>query len=422
MRRALFFSLLFVLGQVGQAQPAQEGVLRVVNWPASEAELARIFARDPGVWGQVEVLPFLDTLLLGYRYLVRGDSVYAAFSLAWHPGLWGLYKGRRVLRAQLPEEIWLERLEVCLGFSVQGRSVACWPVRFDSLALGPWPEVFTSATHAFSVEEVLGAQGRDSLQAWLQAGLQLDTLLLEGLSFSASGKGQATWTTVRTYPEPPFVEVGEGDIVVVVLEGAGKRSVVRGRSQRTGRSRAVRGEKVRGQQPGRETDSRRGQGLIPKGKSQKDDEKDQKEATLLPAALAGIAAVGLVAVAGGGIGYAGNLKQAPIGLTSGVVRSTWGMLLEVSCNAAVLKRSRTEPERLNVRLLVFKGRRSDRWQLGGALGVRWEERGGRYAAYPVLVPALVWRADPLLLIGGVDVVGGGVELSFVLNLRRLKPQ
>jgi hypothetical protein len=416
MRWILCCSFLFAAGHFhgGWAQSIQEGVLRLVNWPASEDDLTQIFARDPKAWAQVDVLPFLDTLLIGYRYWVRGDSVYASFSLAWHPSLWGLYKGRRVLRAQLPEEVRLERLDVRLGFSVMGRQVATWPVRFDSLELGPWPDVFTSATQAFPVEEVLEAIEPDSLQRWLQAGLCLDTLMLESLSFSANEEGKTSWTTVRAYPRPPFIEVWEPDVVVVVTEEAGKNgaSVLQGRPRSTGRRAAVRKER-----PGREAGSQRGDRLPRKGE---EDEEDQKEATLLPAALAGIAAVGLVAIVGGGIGYAGNLKQAPIGFSSGVVRSGWGMLLAVSCNAALLKRSRTEPEVLSLRFMGFGGARTHRWQLGGALGVRWEERNGRYATYPILAPVLVWRADPLLLIGGFDAIGGGVELSLVLNLQRLK--
>jgi len=414
-RHLLRFGLLMLL-VVGPLRAQQQGTLRIVDWPASEAELARIVGDEVGPWSRIEVLPFLDSLVLGYRYEVVADTVYAGFTLVWYPATWGLYRGHRVLWDQMPDSVQLQAMHVRIRFAVGGRPVTSWPLRFDSLALGPWPEVFESATYAFPIEEVFGPVPRDSLAAWLQAGLAPDSLSLEWIAFSVAEDGRLTARSiVRARPGPPFIDV-IFDPEVIVVEGAGKRggTTVGRKPRRTGRS-ATRTRATEGRRSGRSS----GRGWSRGGEKDEKDKGDEKHETLLPAALAGVAVVAIVAVAGGGFGYSGNLKRTPIGVTGGVLRPDWGVLLQVSMNEAVMERSRTEPEELAVRLLGFSGWLTGRLQPALALGLRWREHRGRRTTHPVMVPAVVFRADPIVLIGGVDLVGGGPELGVVLNLRWL---
>ncbi len=417
LRRHLLRLGLLMLFAVGPARAQmQQGMLHIVGWPATEAELARVVGDEVGPWSRIEVLPFLDSLVLGYRYEVVDDTVYAGFTLAWHPAVWGLYRGRRVLRYQMPDSVQLQAMHVRIRFAAGGRPVAIWPLRFDSLALGPWPEVFESATYAFPVEEVFGPVPSDSLEAWLAAGLKPDSLSLEWIAFAVAEDGRLmVQSIVRARPDPPFIDVII-DPEVIIVEGAGKRggTTVGRKPRRTGRS-AGRTRAAEGRRTGRSS----GRGWFRGGEKKEDESEEEKHETLLPAALAGVAVVAIVAVAGGGFGYSGNLKRTPLGVTGGVLRPDWGLLLQVSVNEAVLERSRTEPEELAVRLLGFNGWLTGRFQPALTLGLRWREHRGRRATYPVVGPALVFRADPIVLIGGVDLVGGGPELGVVLNLRRL---
>ncbi len=308
-RHLLPFGLLMLLA-AGPLR-AQQGTLRIVDWPASEAELAQVVGDEVGPWSRIEVLPFLDSLVLGYRYEVVADTVYAGFTLAWYPAAWGLYRGRRVLRYQMPDSVQLQAMHVRIRFAVRGRPVTTWPLRFDSLALGPWPEVFESATYAFPVEEVFGPVPRDSLAAWLQDGLAPDSLSLEWIAFSVAEGGRITARSiVRARPGPPFIDVII-DPEVIIVEGAGKRggTTVGRKPRRTGRS-AGRTRAAEGRRTGRSS----GRGWFRGGEKKEDESEEEKHETLLPAALAGVAVVAIVAVAGGGFGYSGNLKRTPIGV------------------------------------------------------------------------------------------------------------
>ncbi|SHK56530.1 hypothetical protein [Rhodothermus profundi] len=408
--RPLGLVLLMATGPV-QAQ-VQQGTLQILHWPASEEELRQVMGEEGGPWLRVEVLPFLDSLVLGYRYEVVGDTVHATFTLAWYPATWGLYRGRRVLWDQMPGEVQLQAMHVRIRFAVQGRPVAAWPLRFDSLALGPWPEVFASDTYSFPAQEVFGWVPSDSLAAWLAAGMAPDSLMLEWIAFTGQEAGGVqAQSMVRVYPEPPFIEVIL-DSEMVMRQGASKRATVEGRPRQTGRS--AERSRVRREGGGRSS----GRGWF-RGKADDAEEEEEEHETLLPAALVGVAVVAMVAVAGGGLGYAGNLKRTPIGVTGGVLRTGWGMLWQVSMNKAVLDRSRTRPEELAVRLLGFAGWLAPRVQPALAVGMRWQEHRGNRRAFPVVVAGLVWRADPVVLMGGTDLVGGGLEVSVVLNLRQL---
>ncbi|WP_243665205.1 hypothetical protein [Rhodothermus marinus] len=137
-RHLLPFGLLMVL-VVGPLRAQQQGTLRIVDWPASEAELAQVVGDETGPWSRIEVLPFLDSLVLGYRYEVVGDTVYAGFTLAWRPATWGLYRGHRVLWDQMPDSVQLQAMHVRIRFAAGGRPVTTWPLRFDSLALDRGP-------------------------------------------------------------------------------------------------------------------------------------------------------------------------------------------------------------------------------------------------------------------------------------------
>jgi hypothetical protein len=147
-----------------------------------------------------------------------------------------------------------------------------------------------------------------------------------------------------------------------------------------------------------------------------DDDDDEQ---LLPAALAGVAAVGVLAVMGGTIGYYGRGSDAPIGLSAGYVRPGSGILFQVAVNSAVFGRGNV-PEQLFANVTYFQSvLRRFPLQPAVGLGVHAHEDADRIdTALTVSFGAAV-NAGPIILLGMYDVVSSGVEFGLAVNFRAL---
>ena len=131
--------------------------------------------------------------------------------------------------------------------------------------------------------------------------------------------------------------------------------------------------------------------------------------------MAGAAAVGLLAVAGGTVGYYGNAEM-PLGLTSGLVRPKGGVLLQVAVNTAVLGAD-DEPEKLLGKVMGFYGVANLPIQPALGLGVMAEENGDDLDLTPSLSLGAVGNFGRLILFGGYDFAADGVDFGFAFNFR-----
>jgi hypothetical protein len=132
--------------------------------------------------------------------------------------------------------------------------------------------------------------------------------------------------------------------------------------------------------------------------------------------VAGAAAVGLVAFAGGTIGYYGDIDRAPIGLGSGFIRPQGGMLIRVAVNRAVLGAG-DEPERLAGNLFGYYRFFEAPVQPALSVGIWAEEHGDDIEIKPTLSVGAVGLLGPVLLQGGYDLAEGSFQFGVAFNFR-----
>ena len=190
------------------------------------------------------------------------------------------------------------------------------------------------------------------------------------------------------------------------------------RAARDGESgRETRGEDRDGDREDRE--GRRGiLDLVAGGDDDEEDDDDDDDDTLVPYAIAAVGAAGLLAVAGGTIGYFGNVRHARYGVTSGFVRPGGGLLLQVGVNEALLTDADT-PKHLLGRLLAFGHVLRGNLQPALGAGILATSRGSDVEIEPSISIGAVGRARALIFYGGYDVVQNGLEAGVALNIRAL---
>jgi hypothetical protein len=160
-----------------------------------------------------------------------------------------------------------------------------------------------------------------------------------------------------------------------------------------------------------------GQGAIPIPRSGKDDDDDDDDDRLLPAALAGAAIVGGLAVLGGTFGYFGSYGKAPLGLMAGRVRPNGGVLLHVAVNRQVFGKTRG-PENLVAGITGFMDVFHAPVQPSVSLGLRITEEGTETTrTHPSLAVGLVGNLDQLILHLAYDVESHDVRFGIGVNLK-----
>ncbi|MDX1547181.1 MAG: hypothetical protein R3247_09350 [Rhodothermales bacterium] len=407
-----------------------EGVAALLRWPAALYE-------EDGASYPYDLLPALDSLALGYRYDVHDGAPRLRLTLAWAPGPVGVLENERVAAEAMPGRLRLLAAEIQADVVAEGRTVARLHLVLDSLALAPLPD-----RHRFTLEGqpweaifegVTGAEAR----ALFAGGFTLDHLEILRIAFASyeDGEGGRPYdprrpTGVGVYPPRIGVWV---DWIGPPRARAGKRGADRARPERepretVGRTPGTEPDRDRtregggaetersGDRSGDRAERDRGDRKRPSrpGKKRNDDEKDD-DAELLPVALAGAAAVGALAIGGGTVGYFGN-TEAPLGLAAGRVAPHAGLLLQVAVNDAVL--GAPGDETFVGRATTFYDLLGSRIQPALGLGVfAREQESGDAEWMPSVSLGAVGNFGSVLVLGGYDVVAGGVDVGLAFNWR-----
>ena len=340
-----------------------------------------------------------------------------AFAMEWQPA------------ASFPvDSVWITAIALDADVVVGDSTVAGFTLDVDTLRLGPYPDLVTMEYADVDWGELFDGVDAGQVRALFDEGFVLGNLRITAIRFDpeiASPDIVGEDTVYRPRRTGRSVRVGGGIFVDIPIYREPRYYPPR-RGPSGDRAREPRGEQV-GRGDARRDDDRQerdgdkgrretSDNARKKGK-RSDDDDDEDDEELLPAALMGAAAVAVVAVAGGTIGYYGNMKHAPIGLTAGYVQPEGGVLLQVAINEAVIHDSGLTPERGIARVVSFYDAFSSPVQPALGLGVMGTERGGDIEVDFSLSAGAVLRMGPVLLLGGVDLLSGGADLSLAYNFR-----
>lgn len=459
--------LLVPLSAVAQDVYTEEGydgagVVRTIDWPQTLLEAAEAVPGEDDVRERLyraRLLPFIDTLALGYSYAIEDEQPLMSFAIDWGRGEFGILDGRRVHDGVLPEDVRMTSVELMASVYVNGRPTTRLFITVDSMALAPRPDVYPFEVFGLPWDTLFEDTPADSARAYFEAGFTLRDLEVVSIRFEAfeidsDGRPQIVRRPRQARNEPVvivddvhggiFWGIGTRRGPRLPLTGPPRRDdvgrsqgdepgVTRGRDRQEGDDTPPdrRPDRTTGPDEGREPtsgtddapDVRPGDRTAdaprtkPRTRSRgDDDDDDEDEESLLPAAAAGAAAVAAVAIAGGTVGWYGN-AQAPIGLTSGYVKPRGGVLLQVSVNAAVLGQAEDETEHLIARVFGFGDLFGSRIQPAVGIGAFVEEISGDPEVTPDLSVGAVANLGRVLLIGGYDPVAGGVDFGIAFNFK-----
>lgn len=482
-------------------QASGQGMLLVTDWPDEATKRS----------GRFEILPFIDTLSIAYRYRELDDRPDLSIVLEWAAGDETIYQRRRASFAEIEGFPALVGLELEADVVSRGVRVARFSLIVDSMMVEPSPDIIRIDLPDLTWENVFVDTPGDVAREIFTSGFELRNATIFGAGFALFEEGrQVADTAVRKragaerrpphvgprrprnvsiYRRPGHIDIafdlfwliGSGHRPIRIAHGSPRENVGRGslgtgRGSRSGRGTADRsrgdrsgradvGDRDRdegverergagaehegaGRERGEGVERGRGEGVdrengeepagekgeeagrdggrstskIPGfGKSKKDDDDDEKEDDnkLVPYAIAAVAAAGVLAAVGGTIGYYGNARYAPFGLTSGFVRDEGGLLLQVGVNEALIA-GEGGPKRLMGRVLSFGdllGSESIQPALGA--GVLATSRDGAVEYQPSLSVGGVARHNMLLFYAGYDIMQGSPEFSLALDLRRI---
>ena len=457
----LFFSLFALLASTSAAQETSgptegggdvQGVVRLVDWPDPSKELSTD--------ASIQVLPFLDTLTLGYRYGDGEAGPTLEAMLEWTPAARGIYDGQEVDIRAFPEHIEMEAVVLRAQVYTGGRPVGETTIDLRGMALAASPDVHTVHVDTLDWATVFNGLSAEAARAAFESGFELGDLEIIRVAFAAFDDVVARHERPRRRPRPTHTTVYEPFGPQIYISGgiggrSRPRALPRGQRREMGRGSAEAeqadrsrtrsgdaspeasgsGDQEGAQQRGGRTSSgetaeggkssaegkkgetsRRGGRKVPLPKGDDDDDDDNEDNELLPAALAAAAAVGVVAYAGGTVGYYGNAAKAPIGLTSGFVRPRGGVLLQAAVNESLIT-SGPGPRNLVAKVTGFYDAFGAPVQPAVGLGVLARDPGENIDIQPSLSLGAVATLGPIVLMGGYDVARGGAEIGVAFNFR-----
>ncbi len=413
-------------------QPLGEGqgeaVLR--DWPGDLRQARQHIRTD------LQLLPELDRIDLSYRYQARQQDAAFSFVLAWRPGDEALYQGRIMRYRSLPDGIRMTAIEVEADVQVGGETVAQMLIGVDSMALAPHPAVYSFEVPEVSYDTVFLDTPPDKAQRYLQDGITLQNLRISRVAFGIPRsereerkyrderpRESASWSIYaprvnvilgwRIGPRPYYLDRSpdprswrpRGDDVGRTASDSGRTGsdTGRGSGDRSGDDSGERGEATsgRGDKPSRD----------------KDDDDEDKD-SLLPASAVALAGVGLAAIIGGTVGYAGTGKT-PIGLMAGWVRPEGGTLLHASINRAVLDDDGGR-EHLTVKGIGFYDVFDAPVQPALGLGALARAEGNETTWEASVSVGAALNLGRVVLTGGYDVVQSTPEVGIAINIRYRK--
>jgi len=470
---SIFAVLALLLGSSApsraQSYEAGSGVTQLTNWPDSEAR--RVLRYD--------ILPFIDTLTVRYEYGVEDGAPYMDFFIEWQPGTHAIYRGALLDFDEIPGDVKMAALDLRFGVFVDGQRSATLSLVVDSMVVGPSPDFVRVTLPDLTWENVFADATVEDATSIFQRGLELGDLEIAGAGFAVFDEAEEAVTEERrgsrtSYPRrvsiyraPHFVDVF---VDVSWLIGGHNRyrwpnlddprgSMGRGDAGRTTDSRR-RGSRDSGERKAVDRDARDGTdtrdagrtrsserdnrdsdgkadedrsserdnsragaredgGFRLPGKSKGDDDDEDDDDKLVPYAIAAGAAAGVLAIAGGTIGYYGSPGETPIGLTSGFVGRDGGLLLQVAVNEALLM-DEPRPKELKAKLLSFGNFFRSSIQPALGAGVLTTLEDGEIDYEPSISVGAVGTYKMLLFYGGFDVVQLGPEFGIALNFRSLR--
>ncbi len=427
----LFLAVGLFIPLDAQAQTVTHTTV-LTDWPQRQLDAGE----DLAAFDDVDLLPFLDTLALTYTYAPTAATPAVTFQLAWTPGQGGILDGERVSLRAFPEDIRLVSLDFEANVYVDGAPVSTLALAVDSMDLGPVPYVFPFELIDAQWDNLFPGLSADEARAVLAEGFELRDLEVIRIEFAAwSARTDEPGAEVRPRPRPPArtgIYVPRPSIWVVWRDNPYRTPprIRRGESRprdgdmgrdrdddaHTDRSNPRNGEATSDDGGEDRAERNRGLGRVLDEVGKRDDDDDGDDDTqLLVAAIAGVAAVGVVAFAGGTVGYYGDANHAPIGLASGYVAPKGGFMLRVAVNDAVLgARGR---ERLVAQTYSFYNAFNGPVQPALGLGVWAEEDGDAIDIRPSVVLGTAIRLDAAVLQLGYDVAQQSFQLGIGYNFR-----
>ncbi len=447
-------------------QSAFDGATYVVDWPENRPSAKPGVPAPPLDYTEYNLLPFVDTLAVHYRFSDSLGLPSMHFAIEWTAGEAGILHGRKVSTDQMPERVVIESIDLLIPVIARGGVVAELFLPLDTLGLGPVPSVtFVDISNA-RWDSVFVDTGAEDTRALFATGFRLGTPRILRVVFAVEETEPERYRADdRRYPPtaPPERTVCIPDIDIWISWRDGRRrwapppgaigKATRDRRDEIGRTGLVDRTRVdRGyDRPPREATSegepeaggdertsgendtekddkassgrdrrtgRSGDGGIGDFIKPKNDDDDDDEDRLYPAALAGVAAVGGIAIFGGTVGYFGTYK-APIGLMSGYVQPDGGFLLQVAINRQVFGRA-SGPENLVAGVTAFYDAFRSPIQPAIGLGARFTEEGTEDVRHePSVSVGLVGNFGPWLVLAAYDFTVTDFRFGVAFNLRQM---
>jgi len=397
-------------------------VATLVDWPASLPQLLREMGTKAPY-----LLPRIDSLALEYRYASNDSTSQWSFVLGWQPDHRVLYEGDILPAEEGPTDVRMANVELRVEVQVNGESIGDMIVAVDSMALRPLPSIYSFEVTVGHDRVFLDATPEEARRA-LAEGVTLDSLVVERMGFTSAAtstserrrpdvkerrpaprRGPSVYeprTRIfigwRVAPRPYYVFVDEGKRTVqtrdVSDENVGRGATADGDS----RARAAR----RGEGAEEEDETRR-------RSDDEDEEEEEDEPSLRGPALGAVAAIGLVAYAGGTVGLYGR-GDTPIGLAAGYTHPRGGLQLHAAVNGAVIEGE--SGQKLTLKTLGFYDVFDARIQPAVGLGVQIDpQREGDVV--PSVSLGLAGNFGRVVVFGGVDVVQATPEVGIAYNFR-----
>jgi len=414
-------------GPPPEARGQSQGQVALTDWPASLSGLLSEMGRKAPY-----LLPKVDSLGLDYRYAADDSTSQWSFVLGWTPGARVLYEGEVLPRRRGPGDVRMVNVELRAQMRVDGRHVGDMIVAVDSMALAPFPNIYSFEVTVGHGRVLLDAPA-DTARAALLDGATLDSLVVERMGFVAEEpstsdrrrpdarerrsdsppRGPSVYTPRtrifigwRVAPRPYYVDERDGHRTVEPRRETVGRAAA-GAREAGGRT-ASRGEETEGRGDGAKSRGDRGS---PSG--DEDDEEDEDDTSLRLPALGAAAAVGIAAYAGGTVGLYGR-GDTPIGLAAGYTRPDGGLQLHAAVNSAVLQDD--SDQKLTVKAFGFYDVFGSRLQPAAGLGVQIDP-GGSDDVEPSASLGLAGNFGQIVLFGGVDLVQDTPEIGLTYNFR-----
>lgn len=439
------------------------GATWVTEWPEKSPALASNNEPSKLDVRSFELLPFIDSLSVEYRFSVGSSAELASMHLAieWTGAEEGIYEGRRVRRGDMPAGIVIHTIDILMQVLIEDESVAEFFLPLDTIALGRSPSVVFVDITDVSWDRIFVDTDAEMAKRIFDDGFRLSEPKIVRAIFALKAPGYdqfadageehggdirqddrveeavfipdvdiwIDWSTGRSYWNPPPGSVrktgptGREDIGRSGLSG-GRGGVTRGGGRDGSGSDDDRGDSADGDDErsasANDRDDRSsGDGIdiggILDAAGSGDDDDDEKD-RLYPAALAGVAAIGGLAVLGGTVGYYGG-SETPFGLMAGYVEPDGGLLLQAAINAEVFGKKKG-PEYMVVSVTSFYNVFKSPIQPALGLGAMITEDGSDELRWtPNVSVGLAGNFGQIIVLGAYDVTEGEFRVGMAINFR-----